>query len=259
MLTYEQKAKVLQSKDWFARRPLTDDNYYSRFNQDNVFAVDIKDNPIVDFTADGIKLQDGSVHLLDLLVFATGFDPVDGSYFAVDFKGRDGLALKDYWSDHPITYLGTTASGFPNLYFINGPGVPWANNPPVCEAGANFVSELIARAESIRSRGHGSGVLESTAEADAEWTEKCRECAEKTIFAKTTSWVWGHSDSGGVPGKKRFPRFWFGGIAEWRKAILKSRNEGYSGFDFGLPGPPGETKDKGPRIAHTGLGQRWAS
>lgn len=121
MLTSVQKAKVLQSKDWFARRPLTDDNYYARFNQDNVFAVDIAENPIVDFTAEGVKLQDGSVHLLDLLVFATGFDPVDGSYFAVDFKGRDGLALKDYWKDHPITYLGTTASGFPNLYFINGP------------------------------------------------------------------------------------------------------------------------------------------
>lgn len=126
--------------------------------------------------------------------------------------------------------------------------------------------------------GHGSGVIESTAkvinstrfsafcptadrllQADEEWTERCRECAENTIFAKTTSWVWGHSDSGGVPGKKRFPRFWFGGIAEWRKAILKSRNEGYAGFDLGLPGAPDLPKDRGPRIAHTGLGQRWAS
>ena len=100
---------------------MTDDNYYSRFNQDNVFAVDIWENPIDDFTATGIKLKDGTVHELDLLVFATGFDPVDGSYLAVDFKGRNGLALKDYWSDHPKTHLGTTAAGFPNLYFINGP------------------------------------------------------------------------------------------------------------------------------------------
>lgn len=34
-----QKAEVLTSRDWFARRPLTDDNYYSVFNQDNVHAV----------------------------------------------------------------------------------------------------------------------------------------------------------------------------------------------------------------------------
>jgi cyclohexanone monooxygenase len=37
-----QKAEVLTSTDWFARRPLTDDKYYDRFNQDNVFAVDLR-------------------------------------------------------------------------------------------------------------------------------------------------------------------------------------------------------------------------
>lgn len=103
---------------------MTDDKYYYRFNQDNVFAVDIAENPIADFTESGVKLKDGTEHQLDLLVFATGFDPVDGSYLAVDFKGRDGLPLKEYWKDHPITYLGTMASGFPNLYFINGPVSP---------------------------------------------------------------------------------------------------------------------------------------
>lgn len=153
MLTAAQKAEVLRSKDWFARRPLTDDHYYERFNQENVFAVDVKKDPIAEITSKGIKLESGAEHLLDLLVFATGFDSVDGSYFAVDFKGRNGLELKKHWEGNPRTYLGTMTSEFPNLYFVNGPGVPWANNPPVCEAGANFVAELVARGESIRMRG----------------------------------------------------------------------------------------------------------
>lgn len=113
-------------------------------------AVDVLANPIEGFTADGVKLKDGTQVPLDLLVFATGFDSVDGSYLAVDFKGRNDVLLKDYWKEYPKTYLGTMTAGFPNLYFINGPGVPWANNPPVCEAGANFVSELIAHAEEVR-------------------------------------------------------------------------------------------------------------
>jgi len=153
MLTTSQKADVLCSKDWLARRPLTDDNYYERFNQDNVFAVDINENPIAEITESGIKLKDGTEHKLDLIVFATGFDSVDGSYFAVDFQGRNGLKLTDHWKEYPKSYLGTMTSEFPNLYFINGPQVPWANNPPVCEAGANWMSELINRAEDIRSRG----------------------------------------------------------------------------------------------------------
>lgn len=168
----QQKAKVLLSKDWFARRPLTDDWYYHRFNQENVDAVDVAENPIKEITEKGIKLEDGTEHELDLIVLCTGFDQVEGSYFAVDFKGRDGVALKDHWEGYPKSYLGTMTAGFPNMFFsapfslsprlrgalaylfkVNGPGVPWANNPPVCEAGANFVAELIARGEDIRARG----------------------------------------------------------------------------------------------------------
>lgn len=118
--------------------------------------MDIAKNPIAEITATGIKLEDGIEYPLDLLVFATGFDQVEGSYFAVDFQGRKGLPLKKHWENFPHAYLGTMTSEFPNLYFINGPGVPWANNPPVCEAGANFVAELLAKSESIRTKGRSN-------------------------------------------------------------------------------------------------------
>lgn len=148
-----KKAEVLTSSDWFARRPLTDDKYYERFNQENVFAVDLKKTPITEVTADGIKTEDGRVHLLDLIVFATGFDSVDGSYFAIDFKGRGGKTLQEHWKEAPRTHTGVMTSEFPNLYFVNGPGVPFANQPPVVEIVAEFVSDLIARGEDIRMRG----------------------------------------------------------------------------------------------------------
>lgn len=65
-------------------------------------------------------------------------------------------------------------------------------------------------------------------QAEEEWTERCRECAEATIFAKTSSWVWGQN----VPGRKRFPRFWFGGIAKWREAINEAKASDFAGYDF---------------------------
>ncbi|MBE7182215.1 MAG: NAD(P)/FAD-dependent oxidoreductase, partial [Terriglobus roseus] len=224
-----QKADVLTSTDWFARRPLTDDKYYERFNQDNVHAVDLKKTPIESIVPEGIKTADGKVHEVDLIVFATGFDPSDGSYYRVDFKGRNGKDLKAHWADGPATHLGATTSEFPNLFFVNGPGAPFSNNPPATEIGARFAAELISRAESIRKGGRGTGVVESTGAADAKWLQVQKDVADMTLFSKTPSWFFSEN----VPGRKVAPRFFFGGLGRFRAAIAESRAKGYDGFNFG--------------------------
>lgn len=224
-----QKAKVLTSSDYFARRPLTDDKYCDRFNQDNVFAVDLKKTPITEITPFDIKTSDGRVHGVDLVVFATGFDAVDGSYFRIVIKGRNGKRLEDHWAESPRTHLGATTSDFPNLLFVNGPGVPFANNPPVAETSGHFAVDLIAHAEEVRKKGLGSGVIQSTPEADEQWLETQRQVAAYTLFSKTPSWFFGEN----IPGRKVSPRFFFGGIAAWRKAIAEVKANGYAGFTFG--------------------------
>jgi cyclohexanone monooxygenase len=224
-----QKADVLTSSDWFARRPLTDDNYYSRFNQDNVSAVDLKKTPIKSIVSKGIETADGKVHEVDLIVFATGFDATDGSYFAIDFRGRKGKSLKDHWVEGPRTHIAATTSEFPNLFFVNGPGAPFANNPPVAEVTARFAADLIAHAEEIRKKGTGTGVVESTKEADEKWLEASKQVANLTLFPKTPSWFFGEN----IPGRTVGPRFYFGGIGRFRAAIADSIANGYSGFSFG--------------------------
>jgi cation diffusion facilitator CzcD-associated flavoprotein CzcO len=223
-----QKAEVLTSSDWFARRPLTDDKYYSRFNQENVFAVDLKKTPIESITPKGIKTADGTVHELDLIVFATGFDSADGSYFNVDFKGRHGKDLKEHWVDGPRTHIGASTSDFPNLFFVNGPGSVFANNPPVAEEGARLAAELIAHAEELRKKGAGAGVVESTEEADKKWLDAQKHVAGLTLFSKTPSWFFGEN----IPGRTVSPRFFFGGLGRFRAAIAESRSHGWAGFTF---------------------------
>jgi cation diffusion facilitator CzcD-associated flavoprotein CzcO len=222
-----KKASILQSKDWFARRPLTDDKYYERFNQDNVHAVDIKANPITAITPEGIKTADGQVHELDLIVFATGFDAVDGSYTHIDFKGRDGQTLPENWKDGPRSHTGATTSGFPNLFFSNGPGVPFANNPPVAEESSRFARDLIQQAEE-RRKGGGKGVVESTKEADEKWLGTMRDVAQQSLFSKTPSWFFGEN----IASNTKSPRFYFGGVGNWRKEIQRVKDNGYEGFVF---------------------------
>ncbi|EHY57983.1 Phenazine N-monooxygenase PhzNO1 [Exophiala dermatitidis] len=231
IVTDPKKAQVLKSTDWFARRPLTDDQYYNRFNQDNVFAVDLKQTPIVRLHADSIETADGKKHQVDLIVLATGFDAADGTYYRIDIRGKDGTTLKDHWSQGPKTHHGVSTSKFPNLFFVNGPGAPFASNPPVTEEGARFIADLIARAEAHRTT-TGSGtdnvVIESTRDAEDAYTKDLHDAADPTLFPRTKSWFFGEN----IPGRHVAPRFYFGGLSRYRAALADIRERGYAGFDI---------------------------
>lgn len=193
--------------------------------------MDLKKTPIVKAVPQGLQTSDGKVHEFDLIIFATGFDATDGSYYRIDWKGKGGKALEDHWLGQggPRTHLGISTSSFPNLFFVNGPGVPFANNPPVTEKSAEFARDLIVRSEQLKRDGKGSGVVESSKEAEEKWLEICTNIGNMTLFAKTGSWFFGEN----VPGRKHSPRFFFGGIARWRAAIAEVKKKGYEGFDFG--------------------------
>jgi len=135
---------------------------------------------------------------MDLIVFATGFDTIDGSFNRIDFKGCGGKSLKDHWAQAPKTHLGATISDFPNLLFVNGPGAPFSNNPPASEESAQFVADLIAKAETIRKSDTGTDVIESTKEAEEQWSQVLYKVSEMTLFSKTPSWFFGEN----IPGKK---------------------------------------------------------
>lgn len=62
------------------KRPCLEYNYYEQFNRENVDLVDIKNNPIKEFTESGIKLQDGTHHEFDVIAVATGFVSLPPSF-----------------------------------------------------------------------------------------------------------------------------------------------------------------------------------
>jgi cation diffusion facilitator CzcD-associated flavoprotein CzcO len=55
------------------KRPCLEKTYYEQFNRESVHLVDIKSNPIKEFTETGITLEDGTHHELDVVAVATGF------------------------------------------------------------------------------------------------------------------------------------------------------------------------------------------
>ncbi|KIW68017.1 hypothetical protein PV04_03992 [Phialophora macrospora] len=224
-----EKAKRLMPHDYYARRPLCDGGYYEQFNRDNVNIVDLTQTPITRITPTGIETEDGTVHEMDVIIFATGFDAIDGNYNRVRIRGRAGKTLRQHWEPAgPTSYLGVFVPGFPNLCMITGPQGPFSNIPPAIELHVELISSMIERAEQSRrvSRVLGQDVIEALPEAEEDWIQQCEREAEGSLFKETASWIFGSN----VKGKKVALRFYFGGLAKYREAVRSRIDDGYRGF-----------------------------
>ena len=63
---------------------------------------------------------------VDLIVYATGFQ-AKRFLFPMEIVGRDGLVLAEHWGESPKAYLGIATPGFPNLFYMYGPGTNLAH------------------------------------------------------------------------------------------------------------------------------------
>ncbi|MDM5339084.1 NAD(P)/FAD-dependent oxidoreductase [Fictibacillus enclensis] len=214
-----ETARKLCPTGLYAKRPLCDIGYYETFNRDNVSLVDVKANPIVEITPKGIRTTDGEYEL-DVIIYATGFDAVDGNYTKIDMRGRGGVRMREKWADGPTGYLGMTNTDFPNLFMILGPNGPFTNLPPSIETQVEWIADTIKHLVD-----NNLTTIEPTIEAEEEWVETCRNIANQTLFAKEDSWIFGAN----IPGKKQSVMFYMGGLGNYRK-ILKEI--GYSNFIF---------------------------
>lgn len=124
MKNAEKAAFLIPEKAPFAfgtKRSSLEQDYYERIDQDNVDVINLKTNPIVEFTEKGIIGQDGVERQFDTVVMATGFDAMTGSLTNMNIRGRDSLTFKERWKDGVFTWLGLTSNGCPNMFMIYGP------------------------------------------------------------------------------------------------------------------------------------------
>src|SRR5215207_11442127 len=161
-----------------SKRALIDTNYFDTYNRDNVTLVDIRHSPIQEITPKGIRTEDGEYEL-DIIVFATGFDAMTGTFNRIDIQGRGGQKLKDKWAHGPLTYLGVTTTGYPNFFMITGPGSPsvLSNMPVSIEQHVEWISGAI---EHMRTEGIAE--MEADAGAEVEWVAHVNDIASQTMF-----------------------------------------------------------------------------
>jgi cation diffusion facilitator CzcD-associated flavoprotein CzcO len=167
------------------RRVPLETRYYEVYNQPNVRLVDINETPIERVTPTGIKTSDAEYEF-DLIIYATGFDAITGSFDRIDIRGIDGARLKDKWQDGPQTYLGILIEGFPNLLMVMGPHAGLGNFPRAAEYSVEWVTGLVRHAQE-----RGVTRIEATSAGVAEWTDHVKALGEGLLMNEIDSWMTG--------------------------------------------------------------------
>ncbi|MGY2986749.1 flavin-containing monooxygenase [Bradyrhizobium sp. USDA 4508] len=159
--------------------------YYEVYNRDNVELVDIKETPIERITPEGIRTTDKD-YAFDIIIYATGFDAITGSFDKIDFRGAHGARLKEKWTHGPETYLGLMVDGFPNMMMLMGPHTALGNIPRSIEYSVDWVTGLIRFAQE-----RGLTFLDATPEGTADWTEHVKALGVGLLSNEVDSWMTG--------------------------------------------------------------------
>jgi cation diffusion facilitator CzcD-associated flavoprotein CzcO len=177
------------------RRVPMETRYYEVYNQPNVELVDIKQTPIERITMTGIKTTEREFEF-DMIIYATGFDAITGSFDRIDIRGVDGLRLKDKWRDGPQTFVGVQVESFPNMFMLIGPHTALGNIPRSIEYNVEWVTRLIRY-----MREHNLTRADAKPEAVAAWTDYVREKAQGLLSNEVDSWMTGINRN--IDGKDR--------------------------------------------------------
>src|SRR5689334_15116985 len=163
------------------RRVPLESGYFEVYNQPNVKLVDITETPIERIIPTGIRTSDAEYEF-DMIIYATGFDAITGTFDRIDIRGAGGVSLKDKWKEGPQTYLGVLVEDFPNMLMVMGPHAALGNFPRAVEYNVDWVTGLIRHA-----RERGVTRIEATADGVAQWTDHVKASGEGLLFNEIDS------------------------------------------------------------------------
>ncbi|OAL39451.1 hypothetical protein AYO20_01321 [Fonsecaea nubica] len=205
------------------KRPSLEQDYYECIDRPNVDLVSLKETPIQKFDSDGIVTTDGKHRKLDVVILATGYDAITGSFTDMGLRDVNGLDMKERWKDGVRTHLGMTCPGFPNMFMVYSPQAPTAlaNGTTIVEVQGDWVVSTI-----LKMKKEGILTIEAKPDAAEKWAADIQEMNEKTLFPLTNSWYMGAN----IPGKKREQLNYLAGLNVYEQACKEAQKQ-WTGFE----------------------------
>lgn len=191
----EVAEKLIPKNHGFGTRRLPLETFYFEvYNQDNVELVDIKETPIERITQAGIKTSAKEFEF-DIIIYATGFDALTGSFDKIDFRGVNEARLQEKWKHGPQTYLGIMVHEFPNMMMLMGPHTALGNIPRSIEYSVDWVTGLVRFAMDNKLT-----LIEATTAGVQSWTDHVKALGVGLLSNEIDSWMTGINSN--VEGKQ---------------------------------------------------------
>jgi cation diffusion facilitator CzcD-associated flavoprotein CzcO/acetyl esterase/lipase len=181
----ELRRRMTPDHEPMCRRLIMSPGYYQAMQRDD---VELVTEGIERIEPEGIRLGDGRLLAVDVIVLATGFD-AHAYVRPITVVGEDGLTLEQARKGGPRAYRTVALPGFPNLFMLMGPHSPIGNFSliAVAEAQADYVMAWIERLR----RGAVHHAAPSASATDA-YNAEMRAAMPNTIWTTgCTSWYIG--------------------------------------------------------------------
>jgi len=199
----ELRAKLTPDYKFGCKRVVMNSTFYPAIQKDNASLIT---EGIDSFEANGIRTTDGKLHEFDVVICATGFDPV--AYMRpMEFKGRDGVDINEKWARKVQAYRSMLVPEFPNFFLLLGPNSPIGNYSVIAmsEKQTEYALKIVDawRNDQIET-------IEAKPEAMQSWNAMLKAKMGSTVWASgCSSW---YLDEDGDP--LTWPDTWKAWLAE---------------------------------------------
>jgi cation diffusion facilitator CzcD-associated flavoprotein CzcO len=202
------RAKLTPSYTFGCKRILLSDDYLPALTRPN---VEVVTSAIREVRERAVVTEDGSVREVDTLVFGTGF-LVQEFPFGERVVGRSGESLADVWraAGGMSAHLGTTISGFPNLFVLQGPNTGLGHTSVLLMMEAQM-DHIVSALRFMRRHGYAS--VEPRPEAQAAFVAEVDRKMEGTV------WTAGRCASWYIDAKGRNSTLWPGFTFTFRRRV----------------------------------------
>lgn len=202
------RAKLTPDYTMGCKRATLSNTYYPALARDN---VTVETAALESAGPTSVTTVDGTVHELDALVFATGFD-VNGSYRHLGITGLDGRALDAEWTTDIQTYYGVTAPGYPNLFFLLGPNTVLGHTSVILmiEAQIALISKLLDERDK-----RGATAVQVRPEIVPAHMRQLDELSAQSV------WESGGCNSWYLDEQGRNRTLWPGSVAEYERKLAR--------------------------------------
>jgi cation diffusion facilitator CzcD-associated flavoprotein CzcO len=202
------RAKLTPDYTIGCKRILVSDDYLTSLTKPN---VELITDGVREVRPRSIVTQAGAEFEVDAIILGTGFRVADPP-IARHVRGRDGRSLAEVWAGSPKAHLGTTVSGYPNFFLLQGPNTGLGHTSVITMIESQ-IEHVLGALRFLRAR--GVAAVEPREEAQAAFVAGVDEKMRGTVWTSGGCASWYLDETG------RNSTLWPGFTFTYRRRVAR--------------------------------------